>query len=114
MTIPVAGSSVTVTESDGNGEKLIAFRITDENGKTDIIQIDTPDMALSLDETNLIKPFKSVNIIVEKPGYSLTTINNVQIFSGMLSEQNVSMIPLPENSGADQFPNNFTVTPQNL
>lgn len=114
MIIPVSGAKVTVTESTGNGEEIIAYRITDENGKTDVIEIDTPDVSLSLNEANTIKPYTSVNINVEKDGYDSTTIFNVQVFSGKMSEQYVEMIPLPEFSKFDEFKNIFTVTPQNL
>ena len=114
MLIPVRDVRVTVTENNGNGEEILAFRLTDENGKTDIIEIDTPDMELSLDQNNTLKPFTSVNIKVEKEGFIIFIIQNVQIFANRLSEQNIEMIPLPEKSEYDEFSNTFTVTPQNL
>lgn len=114
MLIPVIGVRVTVTENNGNGEEILAFRVTDENGKTEIIEIDTPDMELSLDQNNTIKPFTSVNIKVEKEGFVIFTIEDVQIFANRLSEQNVEMIPLPEKSEYDEFNNIYIVTPQNL
>ncbi|MBQ7954063.1 MAG: hypothetical protein IJ332_04925 [Clostridia bacterium] len=96
MLIPVRDVRVTVTENNGNGEEILAFRLTDENGKTDIIEIDTPDMELSLDQNNTLKPFTSVNIKVEKEGFIIFIIQNVQIFANRLSEQNIEMIQLPE------------------
>lgn len=114
MLIPVIGTRVTVSQMDGDNEKLLAFRLTDENGKTDIIEIDTPDMDLSLDQNNTEKPYTSVNIKVEKDGFVIFIIKNVQVFANRLSEQNVEMIPLPENSEYDEYANTYTVTPQNL
>ena len=114
MLIPIRDVRVTVTENNGNGEEIIAFRLTDENGKTEIIEIDTPDMELSLDQNNTLKPFTSVNIRVEKEGFIIFIIKNVQVFANRLSEQNIEMIPLPEKSEYDEFSNTFTVTPQNL
>ncbi len=114
MLIPVRDVRVTVTENNGNGEEILAFRLTDENGKTDIVEIDTPDMELSLDQNNTLKPFTSVNIKVEKEGFVIFVIQNVQIFANRLSEQDIEMIPLPEKSEYDEFSNTFTVTPQNL
>lgn len=114
MLIPIRDVRVTVTENNGNGEEILAFRITDENGKTDIIEIDTPDMELSLDQNNTVKPFTSVNIKVEKEGFIIFVIKNVQVFANRLSEQNIEMIPLPEKSEYDEFSNTYTVTPQNL
>ena len=114
MLIPVIGVRVTVTENNGNGEEILAFRVTDENGKTDIIEINAPDMELSLNSDNTEKPFTSVNIKVEKDGFVISTIEDVQIFANRLSEQNVEMIPLPEKSEYGDFNNVYIVTPQNL
>lgn len=114
MLIPIKNTRITVTQNNGNGEEILAFRLTDENGKTDIIEIDTPDIGLSLDQTNTTTPFTSVNIRVEKEGFVIFVIENVQIFSDRLSEQNVEMIPLPEKAEYDEFNNVFIVTPQNL
>ncbi len=114
MLIPVIGTRVTVTENTDEGGILLAFRITDENGKTDIMEIDTPDMELSLDENNTEKVYRSVNIKAEKEGFAIFIIKNVQIFANRLSEQNIEMIPLPENSEYDEYTNTYTVTPQNL
>lgn len=114
MLIPIKNTRITVTQNNGNGEEILAFRLTDENGKTDIIEIDTPDIGLSLDQTNTTTPFASVNIKVEKEGFVIFVIENVQIFADRLSEQNVEMIPLPEKAEYDEFNNVFIVTPQNL
>ena len=114
MLIPVKDVRVTVTQNNERGNKIIAFRTTDENGKTDVIEIDTPDISLSLDENNRQQPFTNVNIKVEKDGFAIFVIKDVQIFADRLSEQNVEMIPLPEKSEYDEFNNVYIVTPQNL
>jgi len=114
MLIPIEGTRVTITQNNGSGEEILAFRLTDENGKTEILEIDTPDIELSQDQTNTTTPYASVNIKVEKEGFVIFVIENVQIFADRLSEQNIEMIPLPEKSGYDEFSNVFIVTPQNL
>lgn len=112
--IPVQGTRVTITKSTENGDELIAYGITDENGKTQLFYIDTPDVSLSLDQNNTVQPFTNVNIKVEKEGFDITNIFNAQVFSGNLSEQEIEMIPLPEFSKFNEYNNIFTVTPQNL
>lgn len=114
MLIPIRDVRVTVTQNNDNGDEILAFRLTDENGKTEIIEIDTPDMELSLDQNNTVIPFASVNIKVEKEGFVIFVIKDVQIFANRLSEQNIEMIPLPEKSEYDEFNNTYIVTPQNL
>ena len=112
--IPIPGVRITVTKSTENGDELIAYGVTDKNGKTQIIQIDTPDALLSLDQNNTAEPFTGVNIKIEKEGFDITNIFNAQVFSGQLSEQYVEMVPLPEFSKFDEYNSIFTVTPQNL
>lgn len=114
MLIPVQGTRVTVTVSTENGEELVAYGVTDENGKTQLFTIDTPDVSLSLDRNNMLKPFTDVNIKAEKEGFDITNIFNAQVFSGNLSEQEIEMIPLPEFSKFNEYNNIYTVTPQNL
>ena len=67
-----------------------------------------------MDQNNTFKPFTNVNIKVEKEGFIIFVIKNVQIFADRLSEQNIEMIPLPEKSEYDEFSNTYTVTPHNL
>lgn len=114
MLIPISNVRVTVTQNNEDNEEILAFRITDENGKTDIIEINTPDIDLSLDQYNNVKPFTNVNIKVEKDGFISFIFKNVQIFASRLSEQNIEMIPLPEKADYDEFSNTYIVTPQNL
>lgn len=114
MLIPIKGTRVTVTEDDGDGENIIAFRVTDENGKTQVMEIDTPDIEISLDRESTQKPYRNVNIKAEKDGFVIFIIKNVQVFANRLSEQNVEMIPLPEKAGYSDFSNTYVVTPQNL
>lgn len=114
MLIPIRDVRVTVTRNTDDGEEILAFRMTDENGKTEIIEVDTPDIELSLDQNNTQKTFASVNIKVEKEGFVIFIIKDVQVFANRLSEQNIEMIPLPEKAEYDEFSNTYTVTPQNL
>lgn len=115
MLIPVQNSSVTVTTGKGEKRKIIAFRMTDENGLTEILNIDTPPFTDSqTDNSTDDTPFAVVDVLVEKENYSITIIRDVQIFSNRLSEQNVEMIPMPQNSDFDLYSNVYTVTPQNL
>lgn len=114
MLIPVENTRVTVISETENGSEILAFRTTDENGKTEIIDIITPNIELSLDQDNVEQPFTNVNLKIEKEGFVIFYIKNVQIFPDRLSEQNIEMIPLPEKAEYDEYSNTYTVTPQNL
>ena len=58
--------------------------------------------------------FSTVDIKIEKTGYEIVVIRDVQIFSGQLSIQNVEMVPLPEGAVFDEHYEIYTVTPQDL
>lgn len=114
MLIPLGDANVTITKSNGGENNILAFRVTDSEGKTPEVEIITPDIAESRTDQNTGTPFTVVDIAVEKEGYEITYIRDAQIFSDRLSEQNVEMIPLPEYAAFDEYYNVFTVTPQNL
>ncbi|MBR0277732.1 MAG: hypothetical protein IJQ50_04660, partial [Clostridia bacterium] len=44
MIIPVVDSNVFITQKNGEEQSLLAFRRTDENGKTQIVEINAPDV----------------------------------------------------------------------
>lgn len=114
MVIPLGKANVTVLGKNDGGNSLIAFRTTDSNGKTEEIEIATPDFEESRNDSATGERFSTVDIIVEKEGYAVTLIRNVQVFAERLSEQDVEMVPLPEFAEYDDYYNVFTVTPQNL
>ena len=114
MIIPLGNVNVTVVRKDRSESHLVAFRTTNTNGKTNEIEISTPDFNESLNDQNSGERFAIVDITVEKEGYGVTLIKDVQVFADRLSEQDVEMIPLPEFSNFDEYYNVYTVTPQNL
>lgn len=113
MLIPISETRISIMDAE-NKDVLLAFRLTDENGKTEEIEIKTPDKSLSLDENNQKRPFSVVDVIAQKDGYDISVIENVQIFADNLSVQNIEMLVLPENAAYDDFYKVYRVTPQNL
>ena len=114
MIIPLGNVNVTVVHKNGEESHLLAFRTTNSNGKTNEIEISTPDFSESINDGNAGERFAIVDIMVEKEGYGIILIKDVQIFANRLSEQDVKMVPLPEFSDFDEYYSVYTVTPQNL
>lgn len=114
MIIPVVDSNVFITQKNGEEQSLLAFRRTDENGKTQIVEINAPDVENSQSSDSTGLDFSTVDIKIEKTGYEIVVIRDVQIFSGQLSIQNVEMVPLPEGAVFDEHYEIYTVTPQDL
>ncbi|MGM9554775.1 MAG: spore cortex-lytic protein [Faecousia sp.] len=111
--LPVVGATVSVTEQDANGARLIATRITDRSGRTTPIQISTPNRSESLTPGQTI-PFTKVNITIEKVGFDRVLVENAQLFAGITSELNVEMLPLGENPDSFNTTELVDVTPQEL
>jgi hypothetical protein len=111
--LPVENATVTVTQSSANGARLIASRITDESGLIAPIPIPAPDRVQSLQAGNAT-PFTSVDIIADHPDFERVLVENAQIFAGVQTEQEISLIPYEERPNAWNLTETFQVTAQPL
>ena len=112
--IPVAGATVAFTQRGTEGHHtLLALRVTDANGRTAPVQVDTPDASAS-ESPGTVTPFAVCDIWAESPGYELLVVENVQIFAGTQTLQELGLIPLPEQSLTLLLETPVNVPPQNL
>ena len=112
--IPLQGATVTVTKRLPDGEtKLLAVRITNFDGFTDPVSIDTPPMIESQSYQAGLIPYSVVDIRVERAGFDRVIIENAQVFPDTQTRQEVALIPTPENPGAFDRTETFLVPPQN-
>ena len=111
--IPVRGATFTVVSADG-ANTLLGIRFTDENGKTELISVETPDASLSLTPGNK-NPFTLVNVRVDHPDYKSYNVLGVQVFAGQISVIDAELLPtaehIPNDSKAEVFDTNY---PNNL
>lgn len=109
--LPLENVAVTVTASDGTA---IAMRTTDRNGRIDPIEIPVPDRSESLTPDPQERPFALINLYAHKRGYERVESENLQLFAGTTTIQNLEMIPLSELPGSwSQFVL-YDTPPQNL
>lgn len=112
--IPVAGATVAFTQRGTEGHHtLLALRVTDANGRTAPVQVDTPNASAS-ESPGTVTPFAVCDIWAESPGYELLVVENVQIFAGTQTLQELELIPLPEQSLTLLLETPVNVPPQNL
>ena len=112
--IPVAGATVAFTKRGTEGHHtLLALRVTDANGRIAPVQVDTPDASAS-ESPGTVTPFAVCDIWAESPGYELLVVENVQIFAGTQTLQELELIPLPEQSLTLLPETPVNVPPQNL
>lgn len=111
--IPIEDVAVTVMEDRTDEKRLIAYRVTDRDGRTQPVEIETPDIVLSQfpsEET----PFATCNVQLDHPLYESVLVEHVQVFAETESIQPMEMIPLVEHSPKDEEFRVFEITPQNL
>ena len=112
--IPLAGATVAFTQRGTEGHHtLLALRVTDANGRTAPVQVDTPNASAS-ESPGTVTPFAVCDIWAESPGYELLVVENVQIFAGTQTLQELELIPLPEQSLTLLPETPVNVPPQNL
>lgn len=75
----------------------IAARLTNKSGILDIpVEITVPDRSASQSPDTGIVPFTRVNIYARLENYEQIEAENVQVFAGTVTTQNLEMIPLSE------------------
>lgn len=93
--LPVEGATVVITQKTNNGKyRVLSLQETDRNGSIRSITVPTPDVWESTSPNGGGRPFTQCDIWVEHEGYEVMLIEDVQIFPGELSLQQVELNPL--------------------
>ncbi len=109
--IPLKDVAITVTALDGTA---IAMRLTDRSGRIEPIAIPVPDASESQSPDPGELPFARVNLYARDKDYLQIENQDLQVFAGVVTNQNLEMIPLselPEDWGDKEI---FTTPQQNL
>ena len=110
--IPLQGAAITITRPDGSA---IAMRLTNRSGTLDTpIEISVPDRSASQSPNTGIIPFSDVNLYARLENFETIEIENLQVFPGTLTVQDLAMIPLSELPGVWNKGKTFDTPPQNL
>ena len=110
--IPLQGAAVTVTDLNGSA---IAMRLTNRSGTLDTpIEVTVPDRSASQSPNTGIVPFTDVNLYARLENFETIEIENLQVFPGTLTVQDLAMIPLSELPDSWNKVEIFNTPPQNL
>ena len=113
--IPLQGATVTITKTRPDGtQELLAVRVTNFDGLTDPVAIETPPMAESRSYQNTSIPYAVVDIRVERTGFDRVLVKNAQVFSNTETRQELSLIPTPDLPSSFDRTETFVVPPQSL
>ena len=92
--IPLKDTAITVTDP---GQGAIAMALTNRSGMLDTpIEIPVPDRSASQSPDTGIIPYTTVNLVARHSGYEQIIVENLQLFAGTVTMQNLEMIPLAE------------------
>ena len=97
--LPLAGVTISIVRRDPQGQMdLLSVLVSDAGGDTAPVVIDTPHLDLSQSPGNH-SPFAVVDIWADRQGFELLVVEDVQIFPGITSLQELPLIPRPEDGG---------------
>lgn len=103
---PVKEATVTVSKNKTD----IITEITDEDGKTPKMTLDTVDKSYSEEEQYNTRPYETYDVTVTALGLTPTRIEGVQILDGITSIQNIYLTSIDENQNEEVS----TITPNTL
>lgn len=110
--LPLENVTVSILrQSEGALPQLINVQISDRSGNTLPVTVPTPDL-INSQGPNRPTPYALFDIWAELPGYQLLVIQNIQVFPGISSIQNLPLVPLPDVGG--RSPLEVNIPPQNL
>ncbi len=95
--LPVNNAEVTIKDNNGN---ILYTLTTNENGMTEKVNLETVDVATTLDPNYGGIPYKTYVVEVKSPDYINLTIRGVQIFDTVDSVLPVNMLPMLNMKGA--------------
>lgn len=111
--IPISGATVIVSTPVGDGrQKLLSIQLTNESGVAGPITLEAPERSESTTPSHNGSAFSNYTLVVEHPDYQLALFDNLQVFPGVETVQDVPMIPLSANGRNES--DLTTVTPQPL
>ena len=97
--LPIAGASVSVVKKDGDRLlDLLTVRVSGRGGDTEAFSIETPSEDLSQSPGNP-QPYALVDLWVDRQGFQLLVVEDVPIFPGVTSVQDLPLVPMPEDGG---------------
>lgn len=109
--LPLADVTVTVTATDGTA---LAMRLTDRSGRIFPITVPVPDASESQSPDPGERPYTVVNLTARLQDYEQIFIEDLQVFAGITTDQDLELIPLSELPESRSQSETFETSSQNL
>lgn len=114
--LPLEGATVVVTTRGENGKfDLVSLQKTDRSGLTEPVVFNTPDSRNSTQQNNGgTLPFIQCDVWAEHPGFMVMRVEGVQVFPGVVTRQDMELLPLGEGEHDLGGVDRRDITVQNL
>ena len=100
---PIEGATVQIFAEDSTDNSIpLEELVTDDNGQTGVIDLEAPDINLSL-SPSAERPYSEYTIVISAPGYETIDGNGAEILAGVTALQNVRMQPIVQEGTAETF-----------
>lgn len=90
---PVVGARIVISHEIGGKPYIFYTLTTDISGQTPEIMLPAPPKELSETPDSKVTPYAAYNAEITAEGYNDVLITNMPIFEGVLSNQNVALVP---------------------
>ncbi len=86
-------TAVSITARDGTA---IALRLTNSSGLIDPVPIPTPNAAAGETPDTGMLPYTLISINARAPGFEQIEAKEIQVFPGIVTRQDLALVPLSE------------------
>lgn len=107
--LPIQDAFVSVVQHSDEGDQLLDVQTSNRSGNTAPITISSPSPQSSQSPSES-DPFALCDVWVERQGFRLMVVKNVQIFPDIISVQDLPLIPQIAGESTDIV----VITPQDL
>ncbi len=111
--LPIEGATVVVRQQDAPGD-LLGLLVTDRSGQTSPLTLPAPDVSLGQTPENQLQPWIGLTVSIDHPEYQRVILQGVQLFPGILTIQNVQLLPSQQFDAAQEGDQEYHFTPQPL
>ena len=115
--LPVENVTVAFFTPGQPGEqRLLAVRQSDASGKTAPVILEAPDFEESQqpEAEGAPVPYRIVDIVADHPDFERITVNGVQVFDGIVTYQDLMLVPLRAPALGNKPEEIFDTPDQNL
>lgn len=97
IALPLSNIKIQISLSS-DPDKIISETITNNSGKSDILELDSPPVEYSLTPNSSNRPYEEYNIKISQPGFENINIEHVQILPDSIAEQNIYLKKIQDNN----------------